>query len=240
MFLSESEDELEQLHSDLDSESSICSLEEDYNPGRLSRGSDQEDSTDEDSSDEEWDNTPQKRRASRKRCRSVSASPASSSLKSPSKKSPHRKKIHFESTPKKGSSSPRTGKTSSTPRRKNESGKKQAERRLVTEEEDDDGDRWRNVDEDDVEPPQPRFRPERDVGPQLNRTANYTPLELFQLFFSTTVIDTLKVAPASLPSLSNVPSASPSVLPPGSPSTVPPAKASAAPAKILSYNNPGT
>lgn len=42
-----------------------------------------------------------------------------------------------------------------------------------------------------MEPPQPRFRPERDVGPQLNRTANYTPLELFQLFFSTTVIDTL-------------------------------------------------
>ncbi|XP_018538842.1 piggyBac transposable element-derived protein 4-like [Lates calcarifer] len=191
MLLSESEDELEQLHSDLDSESSNCSLEDDYIPGRLSRGSDQEDSTDEDSSDEEWDNTPQKRRASRKRCRSVSASPASSSLKSPSKKSPHRKKIHFESTPKKGTSSPRTGKTSSTPHRKNESGKKRAERRLVTEEEDDDGDRWRNIDEDDVEPPQPRFRPERDVGPQLNRTANYTPLELFQLFFSTTVIDTL-------------------------------------------------
>lgn len=55
----------------------------------------------------------------------------------------------------------------------------------------DDGDRWRNIDEEDVEPPQPRFRPERDVGPQLNRTANYTPLELFQLFFSTTVINTL-------------------------------------------------
>lgn len=55
----------------------------------------------------------------------------------------------------------------------------------------DDGDRWHNVDEEDAEPPQPRFRPERDAGPQLNRTAHYTPLELFQLFFSTTVIDTL-------------------------------------------------
>lgn len=63
----------------------------------------------------------------------------------------------------------------------------------MSEEEDEagDGDCWRNIDEEDVMPPQPRFRPERDVGPQLNRTANYTPLELFQLFFSTTVIDTL-------------------------------------------------
>uniref|UniRef100_A0A087XBT6 PiggyBac transposable element-derived protein domain-containing protein n=1 Tax=Poecilia formosa TaxID=48698 RepID=A0A087XBT6_POEFO len=51
--------------------------------------------------------------------------------------------------------------------------------------------RWRNIDEEDAEPPQARFRPQRDVGPQLNRTASYTPLELFQLFFTTTVIDTL-------------------------------------------------
>lgn len=59
------------------------------------------------------------------------------------------------------------------------------------EDEADDGDRWHNMDEEDAEPPQPRFRPDRVPGPQLNRTANYTPLELFQLFFSTTVIDTL-------------------------------------------------
>lgn len=116
-------------------------------------------------------------------------------LKSPSKKwgqSPNRKRTRSASTPKKNTSSPKTSKTFSTPRRKSKGGKRQAERRLMRKKEDDtDGDRWHNIDEEDVEPPQPRFRPERDAGPQLNRTANYTPLELFQLFFSTTVIDTL-------------------------------------------------
>lgn len=65
------------------------------------------------------------------------------------------------------------------------------EKQDVGPDEEEDDDRWRNIDEEDTELPQFRFRPERDVGPQLNRTANYTPLELFQLFFSTTVIDTL-------------------------------------------------
>lgn len=126
----------------------------------------------------------------------------SSPLKSPSKRweqwgvccesgSPPRKKVHSASTPKKDDSFPKTGKTFSTPRRR--SGKTQAGKRLVREEEDeaDDGDRWHNMDEEDAQPPQPRFRPDRVPGPQLNRTANYTPLELFQLFFSTTVINTL-------------------------------------------------
>ncbi|XP_037646456.1 piggyBac transposable element-derived protein 4 [Sebastes umbrosus] len=170
MFLSESEDESEHLHSDSASEGE--GLDEDYIPRGLARGPDQADVTDEDSSDEEWNSKPAKRSASRKRSHSVS-SPVSSPLKSPSKKwqkSPLRKKINHASTPKKGTpSSSNTGK----------------------EEEEADGDRWCNMDEEDVEPPQPRFRPERDVGPQLNRTANYTPLELFQLFFSTTVIKTL-------------------------------------------------
>ncbi|XP_047436770.1 piggyBac transposable element-derived protein 4-like [Mugil cephalus] len=186
MFLSESEDELELLKSDFDSESeySNCSLDEDYIP----RGSDKEDFTDDDSSDEEWGRRPTKRRASKRQGCSVAASPASSPLKSALKKhglSPLRKKVHYEATPQKNFSSPKNGKALSSPRRKTRSGK------LLTGANEDDEDRWHNIDEEDVEPPQPRFRPERDVGPQLNRTANYTPLELFQLFFSTTVIKTL-------------------------------------------------
>ncbi|XP_035808775.2 piggyBac transposable element-derived protein 4-like [Amphiprion ocellaris] len=194
MFLSESEDESEQMPSDSDSESecSRCSLDEDYTPSGLARGSEKEDFTEEDSSDEEGNGRPIKRRSPRRQLRSAS-SLLSSPLKSASKKweqSPLRKKIHYESTPKKNSSSPSAGKTLSSPCRKTPSGKQQADRRANKDDADEE-DQWRNIDEEDVEPPQPHFRPERDVGPQLNRTANYTPLELFQLFFSTTVIDTL-------------------------------------------------
>lgn len=151
-------------------------------------------SGDEDGSDEEWNSTPTKRRTPAKRCCSVSASPAKSCSKRGKQScvSSPRKMIHNASTPKKDSSSPKARKTPSTPRRKNQSRKRLAES-LVSEEEDqaDDGDRWRDMDEEDITPPQPRFRPNRVPGPQLNRTANYTPLELFQLFFSTAVIDTL-------------------------------------------------
>ncbi|XP_072236086.1 piggyBac transposable element-derived protein 4-like [Leuresthes tenuis] len=195
MLLSHSEDELQQLQSDVDSDSdySDCSLDEDYTPRGLAPASDEEDFTDEESSDR--DCRPAKRRASRRQCRSVYASQVSSPLRTASKKweqSPCRKKVHYATTPKKDTSSPKAGKRLSTPRRRTRRRKKQAERRVVESAKDEeDEDRWRNIDEEDVELPQPKFRPERDVGPQLNRTANYTPLELFQLFFSTTVIDTL-------------------------------------------------
>lgn len=91
-------------------------------------------------------------------------------------------RMNDASAPQKVSSSPRAAGVFS-------SREEQAEKELARNAPN--AERWRDMDEDDFEPPQPRFRPERVPGPQLNRTANYTPLELFQLFFSTTVIDTL-------------------------------------------------
>lgn len=151
---------------------------------------------DESSSDDDLYVRPKKRRASKRRCSSVST--VSSPLKSASNKweqSPLRKRLRYASTPKKDSSSsgPKTRKTPSTPHKNTPKRKQQAESQQVEANggEADDGEKWRSVEEEDIEPPQPRFRPGRCAGPQLNRTAHYTPLELFQLFFSATVIDTL-------------------------------------------------
>ncbi|XP_068177724.1 piggyBac transposable element-derived protein 4-like [Antennarius striatus] len=184
MVLSGSEDEPDPVRSGSESDSLTGDSSLDLDP------SEPDDVTD-DSSEDEWNRTPTKRRASAKRCCTPSASPRSASLKSPPRRwglrrengrSP-RKRNHNESTPTNNHSSPKTVKTSS-PCRKHQPGAR-------GEDEGEDGDRWRDVDEQDVEPPQPRFRPERAPGPQLSRTATYTPLELFQLFFSTAVIDTL-------------------------------------------------
>nr|XP_002667755.4 piggyBac transposable element-derived protein 4-like [Danio rerio] len=51
--------------------------------------------------------------------------------------------------------------------------------------------RWKDMDEDDSGPPQPVFRPAREPGPQLVTTDRYSPLQLFQLFFTPSVLQTI-------------------------------------------------
>ncbi|KAJ8352130.1 hypothetical protein SKAU_G00236060 [Synaphobranchus kaupii] len=52
-------------------------------------------------------------------------------------------------------------------------------------------DSWRCVTQPDTEPPQFPFCPVRIPGPQLDTTKSYSPLELFQLFFSESVVKTV-------------------------------------------------
>ncbi|XP_041751750.1 piggyBac transposable element-derived protein 4 [Coregonus clupeaformis] len=51
--------------------------------------------------------------------------------------------------------------------------------------------KWKNEDEPDEEPNVFRFCPARTPGAQLDPYQNYTPLELFRLFFNQDVVDTL-------------------------------------------------
>ncbi len=51
--------------------------------------------------------------------------------------------------------------------------------------------RWRNPAELDVEPPRPKFEPKNPVGPRIDTTMAWSPLSLFKLFFSSSVIHTI-------------------------------------------------
>ncbi|XP_059425059.1 piggyBac transposable element-derived protein 4-like [Carassius carassius] len=51
--------------------------------------------------------------------------------------------------------------------------------------------KWKSVEEPDVEPKQPIFKPKDTPGPQLNSTATCSPLHYFELFFSKSVLQTV-------------------------------------------------
>ncbi|XP_051550033.1 piggyBac transposable element-derived protein 4-like [Myxocyprinus asiaticus] len=51
--------------------------------------------------------------------------------------------------------------------------------------------KWQSGDKPDIEPPQPVFRPAGTPGPQVVTTASFSPLQFFELFFSTSVMQTI-------------------------------------------------
>lgn len=54
-----------------------------------------------------------------------------------------------------------------------------------------DTDTWNDISVEDEAPVLPNFLPKRTPGPQVVMDRTYSPLQLFQLFFSTSVIDTI-------------------------------------------------
>ncbi|KAJ8272672.1 hypothetical protein GJAV_G00092040 [Gymnothorax javanicus] len=53
------------------------------------------------------------------------------------------------------------------------------------------GGRWNDIDVPDITPPLPIFKPTHLPGPRLIRTATFSPLQLFQLFFTSSALQTI-------------------------------------------------
>ncbi|KAM3607405.1 uncharacterized protein V6R79_007286 [Siganus canaliculatus] len=54
-----------------------------------------------------------------------------------------------------------------------------------------DGEKWLNREENDTKPDPLKFMPARTPGPTFDTTAKWSPLSLFQLYFSDSVVDTI-------------------------------------------------
>ncbi|XP_049445610.1 piggyBac transposable element-derived protein 4-like [Epinephelus fuscoguttatus] len=67
----------------------------------------------------------------------------------------------------------------------------QKEKKRKKKEEEDDDDRWHDKEEEDIKPDPLRFMPARSPGPMINTTTTWSPISLFQLFFSTSVVRTI-------------------------------------------------
>lgn len=140
-----------------------------------------------DSSDDLW--TPTAKRRAFRKCRRhsvYSPSPSTQFLDS----RPKKRRTSQNRGPARKKTLPHKLQTNETPQK---IGKKEVEAGQEGEEGTGamEQDRWRDVNEEDAKPVQPRFRPDRPPGPQLDRTASYTPLDLFQVFFSDDVVRTL-------------------------------------------------
>ncbi|XP_030237880.1 piggyBac transposable element-derived protein 4-like [Gadus morhua] len=61
----------------------------------------------------------------------------------------------------------------------------------VRDEEEEEEERWHNRQEEDKKPAPFRFKPARIPGPTFDTTLSWSPLALFQLFFSTSVVNTI-------------------------------------------------
>ncbi|XP_036453719.1 piggyBac transposable element-derived protein 4 [Colossoma macropomum] len=91
------------------------------------------------------------------------------------------------STPMSSSDKCKGSASKRTPKRRSNSTKK-CPLQAASDDDDDEKDMWHDISEEDKQPDLPSFQPQRPPGPQLLSCTSYTPLELFKLFMSMSVV----------------------------------------------------